>query len=516
VHALVIVSGGFGDAGEEGLALQAKLVSDAHRTGMRILGPNALGVINTDPAVRLNASLVTRMPVAGRVGFFCQSGALGSAILERFRLEGLGLSTFVSAGNRADISGNDLLQYWDEDPGTDVVLLYLESIGNARKFARLVHRTARRKPVVMVRTGGTGHAHPLGHAVGSTRLTQKGVDQILADCGLVVVETIDALIDVGRLAAHQPVPLSPGVAIIGNSDALAVMTVNALASTSLAVACPPDTFARQTPAAAFETAMRGALENPEVGSVLAIHVPAVEDEGDEAIQKALRACAAYGITCAKPVLAVMPHGTTDGTAPQLPVFEDVERAVQALDAIARLSAWRDQDAQTSIGDLDVHPTTGVEPVPGTWEGDAAATLLAPTRGGRPRLDLESPGTVGCLIRLLDDPLFGPVVEVGVDDPVAALLDDSAHRLAPVSVGGARAMLESLGAASILTAADPGTLEALAVLVSDVSALHLRAPGVTSATLRHAWVGDGGDVSVGRISVVVSGSAIVSDPAARRI
>ncbi len=110
---------------------------------MRLVGPNALGVINTDPEVLLNASLVPALPTRGRVGFFCQSGALGSSILERFAQRGLGVSSFVSAGNRADVSGNDLLQYWEEDPTTSLVLLHLETIGNARKFARIVHRLAR-------------------------------------------------------------------------------------------------------------------------------------------------------------------------------------------------------------------------------------------------------------------------------------------------------------------------------------------------------------------------------------
>ncbi|MHB1068042.1 MAG: GNAT family N-acetyltransferase, partial [Candidatus Nanopelagicales bacterium] len=153
-HGVVVVSGGFADAGGDGPRLQQDLVELVRGAGMRLVGPNALGLINTDPEVRLNASLVHRMPRTGAVGFFSQSGALGGSILDRLEGRGLGVSTFVSAGNRADISGNDVLQYWLDDDATSVVLLHLETIGNPRKFARLVRRAAARKPVLMVRAGG--------------------------------------------------------------------------------------------------------------------------------------------------------------------------------------------------------------------------------------------------------------------------------------------------------------------------------------------------------------------------
>ncbi|MGA8848119.1 MAG: GNAT family N-acetyltransferase, partial [Nocardioides sp.] len=146
VHGMIVISSGFAETGEEGRKRQRHLVGLSRSYGLRLIGPNCLGVINTDPAVSVNASLSSVMPPRGRAGFFCQSGALGSAILEKVQNRGLGLTTFVSAGNRADVSGNDLLQYWEEDVDTDVVLLYLESFGNPRKFARLARRVARTKP----------------------------------------------------------------------------------------------------------------------------------------------------------------------------------------------------------------------------------------------------------------------------------------------------------------------------------------------------------------------------------
>ena len=165
VHGLVVISSGFAETGEEGRLRQRRLVGLSRSYGLRLIGPNALGVINTDPEVSLNASLSSVMPPRGRAGFFCQSGALGSAILEKVQNRGLGLTTFVSAGNRADVSGNDLLQYWEEDDATEVVLLYLESIGNPRKFSRVARRVSRRKPIVAVRSGRSSQGVPMGHAV---------------------------------------------------------------------------------------------------------------------------------------------------------------------------------------------------------------------------------------------------------------------------------------------------------------------------------------------------------------
>ena len=168
VKALVVLSAGFADAGPDGVTAQHRLAEEARAHGMRVVGPNALGVANTDPQVRLNATLAPTMPAAGRVGFFSQSGALGIALLATAAERGLGLSTFVSAGNRADLSGNDVLQYWQTDPATDVVLLYLESFGNPRKFARLARRLARTKPIVAVKSGRWNETSPpaLGGSAG--------------------------------------------------------------------------------------------------------------------------------------------------------------------------------------------------------------------------------------------------------------------------------------------------------------------------------------------------------------
>ena len=188
VRGLVIMSGGFSTEGT-GPASERRLVAKARANGMRVIGPSCLGVMNTDPAVLLNATLAPSLPQPGRAGFFSQSGALGIAILESVQQRGIGLSTFVSAGDRADVSGNDLLQYWEDDPATDVVLLHLESFGNPRKFARLARRLGRLKPIVAVKSGGTVAAR-----LGQTADPERAVDALFHQAGVIRVDTLAQLV----------------------------------------------------------------------------------------------------------------------------------------------------------------------------------------------------------------------------------------------------------------------------------------------------------------------------------
>ncbi|MGA8255816.1 MAG: GNAT family N-acetyltransferase, partial [Nocardioides sp.] len=235
VHGMIVISSGFAETGEEGRKRQRHLVGLSRSYGLRLIGPNCLGVINTDPAVQVNASLSSIMPPRGRAGFFCQSGALGSAILEKVRNRGLGLTTFVSAGNRADVSGNDLLQYWEEDDATEVVLLYLESIGNPRKFSRIARRVSLRKPIIAVRSGRTTQGVPMGHAVRRIAAPPEALDAMFKQAGIIQVNTLEEMFDVAQLLAHQPLPRGRRVAIVGNSDALGLLAADAAAAVGLQV-----------------------------------------------------------------------------------------------------------------------------------------------------------------------------------------------------------------------------------------------------------------------------------------
>jgi acyl-CoA synthetase (NDP forming) len=239
VRGLVVISGGFGERGDadergRGLDAQRGLVLAARAHGMRVVGPNCLGVVNTDVGVRLNASLAPVPPLSGRAGFFCQSGALGVAVLGEAARRGLGISTFVSAGNRADVSGNDLLQYWETDAATDVVLLYLESFGNPRKFARLARRLGRTKPIVAVKSG-TGSVVP-GLAHTTVDVPETSVRALFEASGVIRVDTLGDLFDVALLLTSQPLPAGDRVGMVGNSTALGVLVSNACAAEGLSLA----------------------------------------------------------------------------------------------------------------------------------------------------------------------------------------------------------------------------------------------------------------------------------------
>ncbi|MEU7282339.1 GNAT family N-acetyltransferase [Streptomyces sp. NPDC045431] len=307
VQGLVVLSAGYAEQGAEGRERQRELVRQARSYGMRIIGPNAFGIINTAPGVRLNASLAPHPPARGRIGLFTQSGAIGIALLAGLHRRGAGLSTFVSAGNRADVSGNDILQYWYEDADTDVVLLYLESIGNPRKFTRLARRTAAVKPVVVVQGARHSGSAPPGHAVPVTRIPYATVSALLRQAGVIRVDTVTELVDAGLLLAGQPLPAGPRVAILGNSESLGLLTYDACLTEGLRPLRPRDLTTAATPED-FRAALAEALRDDACDAVVVTAIPwvgenGVTESGDgEVLAAALRAASATAPT--KPVLVV--------------------------------------------------------------------------------------------------------------------------------------------------------------------------------------------------------------------
>jgi len=362
VKALVVLSSGFADEGPTGVDAQRRLVVQARAHGMRVIGPNALGVINTAPDVSLNATLAPELPGRGRVGFFCQSGALGIAILAGLRSRGLGLSTFVSAGNRADLSGNDLLQYWQTDPATDVVLLYLETFGNPRKFARLARRVARRKPVVAVKSGrftaqlasfGT-HGEPVDDA---------SVQALFEQAGVIRVQTLPQLFDTAQLLAYQPLPAGPRVAVVGNSSALGVLVTDALLDEGLTPAGPPVDVGTAASPEQFAEAISTAAHAEGTDALVAVFVPPIATPG-LAYARALRS-AAEGT--GKPVLstflavegvpaelAVLGPDGQPGRG-SVPSYPSPERAVAALARVLRYARWRDAPVGEFRRPPGIHP-----------------------------------------------------------------------------------------------------------------------------------------------------------------
>ena len=237
VRALIVISAGFKETGEEGQKREHALVEVARRYGMRLVGPNCLGIVNTDPNVSMNATFAPVSPPAGRVAFSSQSGALGLAILDYARRLNLGISQFVSVGNKAEVSGNDLIEFWEHDPGTDLILLYLESFGNPRKFTQLARRVARTKPIIAVKSGRTpGGSRAATSHTGALAGSDAAVNALFRQSGVIRTDTIEELFDTAMLLGSQPVPTGPGVAILTNAGGPGIMAADACESAGLTLA----------------------------------------------------------------------------------------------------------------------------------------------------------------------------------------------------------------------------------------------------------------------------------------
>ncbi|MFT4298640.1 MAG: GNAT family N-acetyltransferase [Aeromicrobium sp.] len=351
VHGLIVISAGFAEEGREGRKRQRALLGLCRSYGLRLIGPNCLGVINTDPQVQLNASLSPAIPPQGRVGFFCQSGALGTAILESVSRRGLGLSTFVSAGNRADVSGNDLLQYWQEDDATEVVLLYLESIGNPRKFSRIARRVATTKPIVAVKSGRSTQGVPVGHTVRRSQAPQAAVDAMFRQAGVIQVDTLDEMFDVAQVLAHQPLPRGNRIAIVGNSDAMALLVADAGAAAGLEV-LKPIGLGATADADDFEAAIENVLVNPLVDALVVVYIPPLNTTGEEVAN----VLAAIGEQSDKPIVSTFlgSEGVPEllrvpdvagGSAGRgsVPSYAAPESAVRALARVVNYAEWASRD-----------------------------------------------------------------------------------------------------------------------------------------------------------------------------
>jgi acyl-CoA synthetase (NDP forming)/GNAT superfamily N-acetyltransferase len=394
VQGLVVLSAGYAESGPEGRERQRALVRQARAYGMRIIGPNAFGIINTAPDVRLNASLAPEMPRPGRIGMFAQSGAIGIALLSRLHRRGggvtgvTGVSTFVSAGNRADVSGNDVLQYWYDDPETDVALMYLESIGNPRKFTRLARRTAAAKPLVVVQ--GDGSAPP-GHAVRATRLPHATVSALLRQAGVIRVDTITELVDAGLLLARQPLPAGPRVAILGNSESLGVLTYDRCLAEGLRPSRPLDLTTGAT-AQDFHRALGAALADETCDSVVVTAIPAIGEAspGDAELAEALRSAAAA--VPGKPVLVV--HVELGGLAEALSAAASTAPAAVEKAPGTEGGAHRPADRPPTATAEAASPPEGTHLIPAYPAAERAVRALAEAvRYGQWRREAADPGKV---------------------------------------------------------------------------------------------------------------------------
>lgn len=362
VKGLVVVSGGFAEVGEDGALLEHDLIATARAAGMRVIGPNCLGILNTNPEIQMNATFAHLSPLRGRVGFLSQSGALGIAMLAAAEHTGLGLSTFVSVGNKADVSGNDLLQYWEDDPGTDVILLYLESFGNPRKFSRLARRVSRRKPIVAVKSARTetGVRAASSHTA-ALASPDRSVNALFRQTGVIRVPTLQAMLDVAQVLAVQPLPAGHGVAIVGNSGGPGILAADACADAGLQVPTlsdatihklgsllgpnaslhnPVDMTATAGPSE-YEGVLRAVLDDRAIDGIVVIFTPTIVAQS----APIAGAIASVAASASKPIVATflatpLPLEALRDAERPVPHFPAAEMAVSALGAAAQYSSWR--------------------------------------------------------------------------------------------------------------------------------------------------------------------------------
>jgi acyl-CoA synthetase (NDP forming) len=234
--ALCVISAGFAETGAEGLESQKQLVDICRASGMRLVGPNCMGLVNTSLSTRILGTFAPVEPPLGNIAMSSQSGALGLALMAHAGQLGLGISSFVSVGNKADVSGNDLLQYWELDEATGVILLYLESFGNPRRFARIARRVARAKPIVAVKAGRTKQgARAASSHTAALASSDRAAEALFAQTGIIRVDTLSDFFSVARLLASQPIPKGNRLGILTNAGGPAILAVDAAAASGLEV-----------------------------------------------------------------------------------------------------------------------------------------------------------------------------------------------------------------------------------------------------------------------------------------
>ncbi len=367
VGGLVVVSAGFAETGPEGAVAQAEIVRMAHANGMRLVGPNCFGIINTDPEVSMNATFSADLPTRGTIGFASQSGGLGVAMLAEAAARGIGVSSFVSTGNKGDVSGNDLITWWEQDDATNVILLYLESFGNPTKFHRIARRAGRTKPIVAVKAGrssaGTRAASSHTAAMASP---ERAVEALCHQTGVIRVDTIEELFDVAQVLSQQPVPAGSRVGVLSNAGGPGILAADAcvarglevpelsapvrqalgaLLSPGAGVANPIDMISSAT-AEQYRAAIGLLLSSGEIDALVVLFTaPLVTTPASVAGALADAVDAASGPAAAIPLVAAF-LGPADGVealrgaSRPVPCFAYPETAVRALGAAVRYGAWR--------------------------------------------------------------------------------------------------------------------------------------------------------------------------------
>ncbi len=491
VRGVVVISAGFSEIGEE--TAEEALVDLVRKGGMRMVGPNCMGLLNTDPAVNLNGTFAPVYPPRGNVGMSSQSGALGIALLDFAKRLDIGVSSFVSIGNKADVTGADLLLHWEGDPSTDVIVLYLESFGNPRRFSRIARRVARKKPIVAVKSGRT-HAgrRAAGSHTGAMASSEVAVEALFRETGVIRTRTLNGLFNVTSLLANQPVPSGPRVAIVTNAGGPGILAADAIAANELdlvefssdlqvqlrsilsaeaSITNPVDMVA-SAGADAYSRTIRAIMDSGECDSLITIYIPTTS-EGHEEIWNSVQDAAVSNTAVTTLAVYMTAHRNrrVDDQL-KLPTYTFPEEAAQALARAVRYGEWlrRPEGELPFFDDVDSRAAAATI--------DAALTRMGPEGGWLTPEEVE---------RVLE--AYGLTLPAS---KVAESADDAAAFAAEL---GRNVVLKAIG---VVHKSDVGGVK-LDIEPDDVAteftAMMASVPGITGVLVQE-YVGDGHEVIIG--------------------
>jgi acetyltransferase len=385
VRALVVITAGFSETGEEGRRMEAELGERIRRYGMRMIGPNCMGLINTDPAVHMDSTFAPALPMTGRIAFMSQSGALGFAILNIAKQLGIGFSYFVSLGNRTDVSSNDMLLYWEDDPNTDLILMYLESFGNAKRFMQIARRISKRKPILAVKSGRTEAGARAASSHTGALAARQGMDiaagALLEQSGVIRVNTVEELFDLASGFSKNPLPRGNRLAILTNAGGPAIMATDRAASLGLqlaelsenareelrhllpreAIVQNPVDMTGKSDRSRYDACAKILLEDESVDSLLVVFVPVMMIDAMDIVAGLEELRKKYD----KPVFGVFMatdefFQELNGKHPShMAIYLFPESAVRALSALDRYRQWREKPIG-EVRSFDVEREAAVE------------------------------------------------------------------------------------------------------------------------------------------------------------